>query len=231
MTKRIESLRIVENKKLSKDIFVLELTSSGRIPEMKPGQFFQVKIEGSPDTVLRRPFSVHDVNYSGNTFRLLIQIAGKGTEILSRLHIGDSINLVYPLGNSFSLPEKGERILLAGGGCGIAPLLFLGKYLKSLGFSQDILLGFRSSERVIEYDEYSELGKVYLTTEDGSLGKKGFITDHPVLSSNSYDVVYCCGPDPMMKAMAEYCKGNNIKCEVSLENLMEIGRASCRERG
>ena len=227
MTKRIESLKVVENKKLSKDVFVLELTGSGRIPEMKPGQFVQVKIDGSPGTFLRRPLSIHDVNYSQNTFRLLVQIAGKGTEALSRLRNGDPVNLIYPLGNSFSLPSKGERILLTGGGCGVAPLLFLGKYLKSNGFVPDILLGFRSSERVIEYDEYSGLGKVFLTTEDGSLGIKGFITDHPILSSNRYDVIYCCGPDPMMKAVARYCKEQNIRCEVSLENLMGCGIGAC----
>ena len=227
MTKRIESLKVVENKKLSKDIFVLELTGSGRIPEMKPGQFVQVKIDGSPETFLRRPLSIHDVNYSQNTFRLLVQIAGKGTEALSRLRNGDPVNLIYPLGNSFSLPSKGERILLTGGGCGVAPLLFLGKYLKSNGFVPDILLGFRSSERVIEYDEYSGLGKVFLTTEDGSLGTKGFITDHPILSSNRYDVIYSCGPDPMMKAVARYCKEQNIRCEVSLENLMGCGIGAC----
>ncbi|HOB83465.1 MAG TPA: dihydroorotate dehydrogenase electron transfer subunit [Bacteroidales bacterium] len=227
MTKRIESLRVVENKKLSSNIFVLELTASGRIPEMKPGQFVQVKIDGSPDTFLRRPFSVHDVNYSQNTFRLLIQIAGKGTETLSGLRTGDNVNLIYPLGNSFSLPAKGERILLTGGGCGVAPLLFLGKYLKLNGFVPDILLGFRSRERVIEYDEYSALGKVYLTTEDGSLGTKGFITDHPVLLSNRYDIIYCCGPDLMMKAVAKFCKEQNIRCEVSLENLMGCGIGAC----
>jgi len=227
MTKRIESLKIVENNRLGKDIFILELTSAGRIPEMKPGQFVQVKVEGSPGTFLRRPFSIHDVNYSRNTFRLLIQIAGKGTETLSRLSIGDTLNLIYPLGNSFSMPEKGEKILLAGGGCGIAPLLFLGKYLKSNGFIPDILLGFRSSERVIEYDEYSGIGKVFLTTEDGSLGNKGFITEHPMLFANRYDLIYCCGPEPMMKAVIKYCRDNSIRCEVSLENLMGCGIGVC----
>ena len=172
-------------------------------------------------------FSVHDVNYPQNTFRLLIQIAGKGTAKLSTLNRGDTLNLVYPLGNSFTLPEKDQRILLAGGGCGAAPLLFLGKYLKSNGFVPDVLLGFRNSERVIEYDEYAQLGKVYMTTEDGSLGKQGFITDHPVLSSTNYDVIYCCGPQSMMKAMAKYCRENRIKCEVSLENLMGCGIGAC----
>jgi dihydroorotate dehydrogenase electron transfer subunit len=227
MTKRIESLRIVENKKLNKDFFLLKLTPPGRLPEMKPGQFVQVKVEGSPETFLRRPFSIHDVSYSENTFRLLIQIAGKGTETLSRLSTGDSLNVVYPLGNSFSLPEKNENILLAGGGCGIAPLLFLGKFLNEKNYTPDILLGFRSSERVMEYDEYAALGRIFLTTEDGSMGKKGFITDHPVLNTNSYDVIYCCGPESMMKAMAAYCRTNSVKCEVSLENLMACGIGVC----
>ena len=227
MAKRIESLRIVENKPLNKDLFTLELSGSGRIPEMKPGQFVQVKIEGSPGTFLRRPFSVHDVNYPQNTFKLLIQIAGKGTETLSRLGNGDLLNLIYPLGNSFTLPVKGQRILLVGGGCGVAPLLFLAKYLKSNDLVPDILLGFRNSERIIEYDEYSEVGKVLLTTEDGSREKKGIVTEHPVLSSAGYDVIYCCGPESMMKAVAKYCKANRIKCEVSLENLMGCGIGAC----
>src|SRR4030042_7133398 len=153
MAKQIESLRIVENKKLIKDLFTLELSGSGRIPEMKPGQFVQIKIDGSPGTFLRRPFSVHDVNYPQNTFKLLIQIAGKGSEALSRLGNGDFLNLIYPLGNSFSMPEKDERILLVGGGCGVAPLLFLGKHLKSIGFVPDILLGFRNSKRIIELND------------------------------------------------------------------------------
>jgi len=227
MAKQIESLRIVENKKLIKDLFTLELSGSGRIPEMKPGQFVQIKIDGCPGTFLRRPFSVHDVNYPQNTFKLLIQIAGKGSEALSRLGNGDFLNLIYPLGNSFSMPEKGERILLVGGGCGVAPLLFLGKHLKSNGFKPDILLGFRNNERIIEYDEYSEVGRVFLTTEDGSRGTKGIVTEHPVLSSDRYDVIYCCGPESMMKAVATYCRQNRIKCEVSLENLMGCGIGAC----
>jgi len=227
MNKRIESLRIVENKRLNKDLFTLELSGQGRIPEMLPGQFVQAKIEGSPETFLRRPFSIHDVNYPQNTFKLFIKIAGKGTQTLSRLGNGNLLNLIYPLGNSFTLPEKDQRILLVGGGCGIAPLLFLGRYIKSNGFVPDILLGFRDSEQIVEYDQYSELGKVIITTEDGSVGRKGMVSDHPVLSAPGYDVIYCCGPEPMMRAVAKFCKENHIKCEVSLENLMGCGIGAC----
>jgi dihydroorotate dehydrogenase electron transfer subunit len=227
MTKRIEDLKIIENKRLNSDFFVLELTGNEKIPNLKPGQFAQVRIDGSQETFLRRPISIHDVDYGNNTFKLLIQIAGKGTEKLSKLKTGDFLNLIYPLGNSFTFPEKNEKVLLVGGGCGVAPLLFLGKYLKLNGCIPDILLGFRNSDRIIEFEEYLEIGKVYLTTEDGSRGEKGFITKHSIFSSGRYDRIYCCGPDSMMRAIAGYCRKNSINCEVSLENLMACGIGAC----
>lgn len=227
MAKRIESLKVIKNKHLTSDIFTLDLLSSDNLPEIRPGQFVEVKIEGSSGTFLRRPLSVHDVDYNENTIKLLVQIAGKGTETLSKLAPGDSLNIIYPLGNFFTLPPEGERTLLVGGGCGIAPLLYLGKYLKLNGYTPDIILGFRNSGRIIEHDEYAIIGKVYLTTEDGSQGIKGYVTDHPVLASEKYDRVYCCGPEPMMKAVAKYSKKHGISCEVSLENLMGCGIGVC----
>jgi dihydroorotate dehydrogenase electron transfer subunit len=227
MSKRIEDLKVIGNKRLTNDFFVIELTASNKLPEFKPGQFAQIRVDGSTETFLRRPISIHDVDYGRNTFKLLIQVAGKGTATLSKLKIGDLLNLIYPLGNSFSLPEKNEKVLIVGGGCGIAPLLFLGKYLKSNGYIPDILLGFRNSERIIEYDEYLEVGKVFLTTEDGSRGEKGFVTSHSLFSNGKYNRIYCCGPNSMMRALALYCKNNNISCEVSLENLMACGIGVC----
>jgi dihydroorotate dehydrogenase electron transfer subunit len=227
MAKQIGSLKIIENKRLNSEYFTLELAIDGKMPEMKPGQFAQVKVDGSPETFLRRPISIHDVNPEKKTIKFLIQIAGKGTETLSRLKEGDMLDVIYPLGNSFSLPQRGHKPRLAGGGCGIAPLLFMARHLKDNGFSPDILLGFRNKERIIEYEEYIELGEVFLTTEDGSRGEKGFLTDHPVLNSSTYDIVYCCGPDAMMKAVAAYCMRKNITCEVSLEHLMGCGIGAC----
>jgi len=227
MAKRIEDCKVIGNKRLTNDFFVLELSGNDKFPDFRPGQFAQVRIDGSRETFLRRPFSIHDVDYEKNTFKLLIQIAGKGTETLSKLRNGDVLNLIYPLGNSFGLPEKNKKILLVGGGCGIAPLLFLGKYLKSNGYVPDILLGFRNTERIIEFEEYNKVGKVFLTTEDGSKGEKGFAINHSIFSTDRYDRIYCCGPDPMMRAIAGYCKKNNITCEVSLENLMACGIGAC----
>ncbi len=227
MPKRTEDLRVTANRKISKDHFVLELLSERGLPELKPGQFAQVRIDGSPSTFLRRPISIHDVDYERNTIRLLVQIAGKGTRKLSEAEPGNRINLIYPLGNTFSIPSGTEKILLIGGGCGVAPLLFLAKHLKSSGFTPDILLGFRNSERMMEIEEYRAVGNVFITTEDGSEGVKGYVTDHPVLKTAVYDRVYCCGPDRMMKAVARYCSEKHIICEVSLEKLMACGIGVC----
>ena len=227
MAKRINDLKVIENKRLNNDFFILELAGDNKIDDFKPGQFAQVRVDGSPETFLRRPISIHDVDYDRNTFKLLIQIAGPGTRTLSKLGNGDTLNLVYPLGNSFSLPKKIEKVLLVGGGCGIAPLLFLGKYIKSNGYIPDIILGFRNSERIIEFEEYLKIGNVFITTEDGSMGEKGYVTGHSVFSTRRYDRIYCCGPDSMMKAISGYCKKANIICEVSLENLMACGIGAC----
>jgi dihydroorotate dehydrogenase electron transfer subunit len=227
MTKRIDDFKIVENKRLTEDLFILELSGNEMLPDFKPGQFVQVRVDGSPGTFLRRPISFHDVDYKQNTFKLLIRVAGQGSYTLSQMVPGETLNLVYPLGNSFSDPLAGERVLLVGGGVGVAPLLFLGKHLISIGCKPDWLLGFRNKERTIDLDEYKKIGKVFLTTEDGSEGEKGYVTNHSVLSESSYDRIYCCGPDPMMKAVADYCRKNNITCEVSLENLMACGIGIC----
>jgi dihydroorotate dehydrogenase electron transfer subunit len=227
MTKKIQDFRILEKKQLNKEFFVFELSSTNQLPELKPGQFVQVKVEGSPETFLRRPFSIHDVNYDKNTFKLLVKVSGKGTETLSRLNKNDVLNIIFPLGNSFSLPSDFNRILLVGGGCGIAPLLFLGRYLNLNGYKPDFLMGFRNSERIVEYDEYKKLGQVYLITEDGSAGEKGLVINHSILKNRNYERIYCCGPDMMMKAIAEYSHKNNIICEVSLENLMACGIGVC----
>lgn len=225
--KRQEILKVIKNQQINKDTCLIVLSSKLQLPKMQPGQFVHVKVDRSVQTFLRRPISIHDVDYSGNTFSLLVQIVGEGTRALSQLPMGASIDVIYPLGNSFSMPAKGERPLLIGGGVGVAPLLFLAKQLNINEFKPDILLGFKDVKHVVEYNSYMELGKLNVTTEDGSIGVKGYVTDHPFFLSGSYDVVYCCGPEPMMKAVAKYCKTRKIRCEVSLENLMGCGIGAC----
>ena len=227
MPKLLSDFKVVDNKCINEEFFVLELSQSEKLPELNPGQFVQVKIENSQNTFLRRPFSIHDVDLGKNTLKILIQIVGAGTKRLSQIDKGELINIIYPLGNSFTIPVSGEKVLLIGGGCGIAPLLYLGRSLKLQGLEPEFLFGFRNSKRILEYSEYESLGKVWLTTEDGSAGISGLVIDHPVLSKNNYNKIYCCGPELMMKAVGKYCKNNNIFCEVTLENMMACGIGAC----
>ena len=227
MAKCIEDLKVVGNKLLTYDFCVIEVESDKKLPDFSPGQFVQVRVDGSPGTFLRRPISIHDVDYGRNRYKMLIQVLGKGTETIYKLKVGDYLNIIHPLGNSFTIPDDKSKMLLVGGGCGIAPLLFLGKELKARGFKPDVLMGFRNSSRVLEIEEYSQIGNVFVTTEDGSMGEKGYVTNHSLLNSVKYDRIYCCGPDSMMKAVADYSMKNNIICEVSLENLMACGFGIC----
>lgn len=229
MKKRIEDLKILENKRLNKEFFVLKLKSEIPFDPILPGQFAEVRVDDSPSTFLRRPISIYDVDYQENIIYLLIKIAGKGTSKLSELKSGENLNLVYPLGNSFSKPSS-ERVLLVGGGTGVAPMLVLGRYLKNkYGITPEFLLGYRSQQLILEKEKFEALGQVHITTEDGTEGHKGFVIDHPILKENSENIsqIYCCGPEPMMKAVSAIAIKQDIPCEVSLENLMGCGIGAC----
>ena len=227
MAKRVQEFLIKENLKLNSEICILELHTSDPLPEILPGQFTQVRIDGNSNVFLRRPFSFHDVDYKNNTVKLLVQVIGNGTKQLYYMTEGTNLNLLYPLGNSFTIPAKKERVLLVGGGSGIAPLLLLAKKLNEKNIQPDILLGFRNKGRITGKKEFEKFGKLLLTTEDGSEGEKGYVTDHSVLKTSTFDSIYCCGPDPMMKAVASYARKHEINCEVSLENLMGCGIGIC----
>jgi dihydroorotate dehydrogenase electron transfer subunit len=226
MKKRIEDLTVIENKSLNSEFFVLKLHAEDQLPKIFPGQFVEARVDGSPSTFLRRPLSVYDTDDKNNLLFLLIKIAGEGSKQLSQLKKNEKLNLVYPLGNSFSKPS-GKRVLLVGGGTGVAPMLLLGKYLKAeLNILPEFLLGYRSARLIIENEKFEALGKVNITTEDGSMGHKGLITDHPAMQEN-YNMIYTCGPEVMMKAVARIALNHKISCEVSLENLMGCGIGAC----
>jgi len=207
---------------------LLKLTDSEPLPEMLPGQFVEVKVEGSPKTFLRRPISINYVDRENNQLWLLIKKVGEGTQKLAELKVGDKLNLVFPLGNGFSsVQEKGEKVLLVGGGVGVAPLLDYGKYLKDNGASPVFLLGARSKSDLLEQALFKAIAPVYVTTEDGSEGEKGFVTQHTLLEKERFDRISVCGPKPMMMSVARYAKATGTPCEVSLENMMACGLGAC----
>lgn len=227
--KKIHDFKIVRNKRLTPDYYVLVLKASEKLQDILPGQFVEVKVENSQNTFLRRPISINDVDYNNNTLSLLIRIAGEGTKTLSYLEENDFLNLVYPLGNTFTNPSN-NKILLVGGGVGVAPLLYACRYYYAKGIVPTVLLGGRTKEDLLQIDEFSNFAKVLTITEDGTFGEKGLITEHSVfknLSTDDFESIYTCGPEPMMKAIAKMAKEANVNCEVSLENTMACGVGAC----
>ena len=222
--KKLIDFTVKENRQLNHDTFLLVLHSDD-MPEIRPGQFVNVKVEHSPSTLLRRPISVHDVDEKEGLLYLFVKIVGQGPANLSTLKAGDKVNVLLPLGNHFSIPESG-RCLLIGGGCGVAPMLHLSKVMKSRGLSPVVLIGTRSAKDILRREEYERYATVYYTTEDGSEGEKGFVTDHSILKEK-FEYIFCCGPEPMMKAVARYAGKQKINCEVSLENTMACGIGAC----
>ncbi|MCM1028427.1 MAG: dihydroorotate dehydrogenase electron transfer subunit [Pseudoflavonifractor sp.] len=199
-----------------------------KLPEMKPGQFVQVAVPDAPHTFLRRPISINSVNPEAEELTLLIRRAGEGTSRLCDLNAGDIVNLILPLGNGFSIPASQDgRLILAGGGVGIAPMCYLGSELKARGMKPEFIVGARSKEDLLEIDTLREMGEVYITTDDGTAGEHGLITGHSTWNQGDISMVYCCGPAPMMKAVARLARDKGAECEVSLENMMACGLGAC----
>lgn len=228
MKKYVSDLRVVSVEHITDKYVLIKLTQDERLPEVLPGQFVEVRVDGSPSTFLRRPISVNFVDYDANQLWLLVAAVGDGTRRLARLQTGDVLNCMFPLGNSFTMPAgKDEKVLLVGGGVGVAPLLYFGKKLCDMGCRPVFLLGARSEKDLLMLDEFSKYGRVCVTTEDGTAGERGLVTNHSVLGEIRFDRISTCGPKPMMAAVAKYAKANGIECEVSLENKMACGVGAC----
>lgn len=229
MKKYQKDFKVVGVDHLSKKHVRLRLVpADGEMPEIRPGQFAEVKIDDEPATFLRRPISIHNIDYENGELWLLIAMIGSGTRRLGQLSTGCTLNLILPLGNGFTLPHKaGTRCLLVGGGVGAAPLFMLGRRLRQLHCEPTFLLGGRTAADITEKDLFENTGRLFLTTEDGTAGERGFATDHSILSREHFDMIATCGPKPMMQAVARYAITAQIPCEASLENMMACGLGAC----
>ncbi|MGQ8335371.1 dihydroorotate dehydrogenase electron transfer subunit [Sunxiuqinia sp. A32] len=229
MKKAVQEFLLVSNTQLNHDNFLLKLKSPLLLQEVYPGQFVNVEIKKSTETFLRRPFSILDADYEENTLSLLVKILGRGSKVLTSYNEGDTISMVFPLGKGFTKPDKQDKVLLIGGGSGVAPMLFLAKTCGLDPNQVHVLLGARSEADHVDVSEYKKYGQFYYSSEDGSLGEKGFVTHHSVFNNDlaSFDKIYTCGPDLMMKAIAAEAAKNDVYCEVSLENLMACGFGVC----
>ena len=223
-TKCVIDMTVKRNIAASSSCRLLVLSPvAGELPAIRPGQFVEVKVD-VPGVLLRRPISV--CNVDGNDLWLLVRRAGKATAELCDIQEGSTINIVVPLGNGFTVPEAGKNVLLAGGGVGIAPMLYYAKQLAAAGVAFSVLTAAKTKSELMLVDELGKYGQVYIATDDGSEGHKGFAASHPVLAEK-WDLVACCGPLVMMKSIAGACRKAGNRCEVSLENLMACGLGAC----
>ena len=231
MKKYIVDLTVRSVEQLSPKHVLIRLTDDKPLPEMCAGQFVEVRVDGSADTFLRRPISINFVDRDRNELWLMVAMIGQGTRQLGHLLPGDTVNCVLPLGNGWTIPQPvvgstAPSVLLVGGGVGVAPLLYLGAVLHEQGIQSTFLLGGRSASDLLELDFFRRYGRVCVTTEDGTAGEKGFVTNHSVLHE-PFDHIATCGPTPMMKAVARYAGERGIVCEASLENMMACGLGVC----
>lgn len=228
MKKYLKDFSVIKSVRLSSDYGLLGLRPSdgSDLPEMAPGQFVEVTAPAESGVMLRRPISIHDVDFENNLLWLLVRNAGKGTAAMISLQPGDTVNILLPLGNGFTLPDISDKPLLIGGGVGVAPLLYFGKEMSRNGLKPSFLLGAKSKSDLLRIDCFEKVGPTYITTEDGTEGEKGFVTNHSALT-DGWTKIYCCGPVPMMRAVARIARQRDIDCEVSLENMMACGLGAC----
>ncbi len=234
--KTIIDFQIIEKQSFPRAA-LLKLKSTTPLPEICGGQFVNVRVDGCDKAYLRRPISIHDVDYQNNTIDLLIQEKHEGTKTLCALPVGAKVNIVLPLGNGFTMPEKDDNVLLVGGGIGIAPLLYFAKTIHDNIQGKDamnrvctgvhFLLGGRTKDDLMLLERFRSVGDVFITTNDGSMGEKGFVTEHSLWNTMKINKIYACGPMPMMKALAKMAHEKGIWCEVSLENQMACGIGAC----
>lgn len=222
-----ELCKVVSQTTVAENIY--ELTLQGElVREMgEPGQFVQIKVSDSIDPLLRRPISIAKIEHDKNQFTCIYRTEGKGTILLSQKKPGDIVDVLGPLGNGFPISEvkEGETALLVGGGIGVPPLYELSKQLVRRGVQVIHVLGFQS-ENVVFYNEaFAKLGQTYVATVDGSYGEKGFVTNIIENEKIAFDVLYSCGPTPMLAALEKAY--SDKKVYLSLEERMGCGIGAC----
>lgn len=214
-----ETAIIIDQEELLPGIFSMWLRTDKIASDAKAGQFVSVYChDGS--RILPRPISICEIDKNDGAIRLVYRVAGSGTEEFSRMRTGMHLELVGPLGNGF--PKKEKKAFLIGGGIGIPPMLALAK---ELSCEKQIVVGYRDELFLME--ELKKQGSVYVATEDGSAGTEGNVLDAIRENGLDAEIIYACGPTPMLRAVKEYAKKNKIECWISMEERMACGIGAC----
>ena len=218
-TKTKENLTVVSQEEIGKDIFSLWLQTDQMAQYARPGQFLSL-YTGNAGKLLPRPISICEIDRKDGAIRLVYRVAGKGTAEFSGMRTGMQLKVVGPLGNGF--PQKNKKAFLIGGGIGIPPMLELAK---ELDCEKQIVLGFRDELFLLE--DFRNRGQIYIATEDGSAGTEGNVLDAIRENGLDADIIYACGPTPMLRAIKEYAAEQNIECWISMEERMACGIGAC----
>lgn len=219
-----EIVTVVSQKQLADRIFSMWIQTEAA-KTAKPGQFISMYTnDGSK--LLPRPISICEIDAEKSQLRVVYRVTAEksGTEQFSKMKAGDTLPIIGPLGNGFPLEAgKGKRAFLMGGGIGVPPILELAKQLDC---EKQIIMGYRNEDTFLK-EQFEENGTVYVSTEDGSVGTKGNVMDAIRENALQADVIYACGPTPMLRAIKQYAEENNIECYISLEERMACGIGAC----
>ncbi|MBF0483920.1 MAG: dihydroorotate dehydrogenase electron transfer subunit [Candidatus Omnitrophica bacterium] len=221
-------LKILSNKKITDKLYYLILEPGKLAAQVKPGQFIEVRISDGLEPFFRRPFSVFRCQKS---VELFYEVRGKGTEILSAKNKGEVLDVIGPLGTSFSLPSKKvKQVVMIGGGIGVAPFMALSDTLNNKGYELVLLYGGRNKDYTFNMSEFKKNGcKVFVSTDDGSVGVKGKVSVlfNKIKADAERTMIYTCGPRAMMASVQDFAKKHGLKGECSCEEVMACGVGVC----
>ena len=225
MTKKKENALVISQEMLAPDIYSMWIRTEAAA-EAKPGQFISMYTnDGSK--LLPRPISICEIDRREGSLRVVYRVTGKdtGTEEFSKMKAGDTIPVIGPLGNGFPYEKaEGKRVFLMGGGIGVPPILEFAKQTDCA--EKQIVVGYRDARTFLR-EEFEKNGEVYISTEDGSIGTKGNVMDAIRENGLEADLIYACGPTPMLRAIKSYAEENGIECYISLEERMACGIGAC----
>ena len=219
-----ETVTVVSQEQLADGIFSMWIQTEAA-KTARPGQFISMYTnDGS--TLLPRPISICEIDTETSKLRVVYRVTAEktGTEQFSKMKAGDTLPIIGPLGNGFPLEAgKGKRAFLIGGGIGVPPILELAKQLDC---EKQIIMGYRDADTFLK-EQFEENGTVYISTEDGSVGTKGNVMDAIRENGLEADIIYACGPTPMLRAIKQYAEEQGIECYISLEERMACGIGAC----
>lgn len=225
MTKKKEQVQIISQEQLAEGIFSMWIRTEAA-KSAKPGQFLSMYTNDGTK-LLPRPISICEIDREGGALRVVYRVTGEntGTEQFSRMKAGEGLFIVGPLGNGFPLEEaKGKKAFLMGGGIGVPPILELAKELDC--GKEQIIAGYRDRQTFLR-EEFEKNGELFISTEDGSVGVKGNVLDAVREHGLEADIIYACGPTPMLRAIKQYAEEKGITCYISLEGRMACGIGAC----